>query len=283
MVKKLYKILLALLLVILLSIWVAIARAPSDKNLHLSVLNVGQGDSILIQTPEHQNILVDGGPDNSVLDELGKKIPFYSRTIDAVVLTHPHADHLFGLIEVLKRYQVKKVYLTGVVQTTNEYLEFLRTIKEKNVPAQDVKAGDSLDFGELKMKVLWPIDDLEGKTIDNLNNSSIVLAVSYHAFTALLLGDLENDSQNLMMKSSSLGHYNLVKIAHHGSSNGFNENLLSQIKPEVAAISVGADNKYGHPALSTILGLEKLGIKTYRTDRDGTLEFLSDGEKMWIK
>ncbi len=283
MPKKLYKFLLIFLAVVLLSIWAAIAKAPSDKNLHLSVLNVGQGDSILIQTPEHQNILIDGGPDNSVLDGLGQKIPFYSRTVDAVVLTHPHADHLFGLIEVLKRYQIKHIYLTGVVQTTNEYLEFLQTVKDKNIPTSRVKLGDEMSFGETSFKVLWPADNLQAKTVENLNNSSIVLSVSYHAFSALLMGDLESDSQDLMMNKNSLGHYNLIKIAHHGSSNGFNAALLNQIKPEAAAVSVGADNKYGHPAASTISGLDKLGIKIYRTDRDGTLEFLSDDSTTWKK
>lgn len=277
------KWILGFLLVVLLSVWAAVAYAPSDNNLHITTLSVGQGDSILVQTPSHQNVLVDGGPDNSVLSELGEKLPFYNRTLDAVVLTHPHADHLFGLIEIVKRYQVKKIYLTGVSYTTNEYLEFLRLVKEKQIPTSAVKAGDKFNFGETDFTVLWPKEDLTEKTVDNLNDSSIVLSVGYQNFKALLLGDLETDFQDQIMANEPLAKHQLIKIAHHGSSNGYNQKLIDQIQPEVAVISVGADNKYGHPAASTISSLEKSNIKTYRTDRDGTLEIVSDGAKLWKK
>jgi len=278
--SKLTKIVLSLLCVILISIWAAIAQAPDDK-FHLSVLNVGQGDSILIQDPGGKNILVDGGPDNSILNELGQKIPFYNRNIDAIILTHPHADHLFGLIEVLKRYNVGQIYLTGVTQTTNEYLEFLQLVKDKNIPTKIVKAGDDLRFDDTNIKVLWPKEDLTGKTVENLNLSSMVVKVGYHNFSALLLGDLEKDSQTGMMKDQTIGKIDVIKIAHHGSANGINTELLDQTKPSLAIISVGADNKYGHPALLTITELTKRNIQIKRTDRDGTITIISDGEKFW--
>jgi competence protein ComEC len=278
--SKITKIALSILIIVLISIWAAIAEAPSH-NFQLSVLNVGQGDSILIQTPSGKNILVDGGPDNSVLDELGKKIPFYNRNIDAVILTHPHADHVFGLVEVLKRYQVKNVYLTGITQTTNEYLEFLKTIKDQKIPAKDLKAGDELTFDAVHFQVFWPLQDLSGQKMDNLNLSSIVLKVSYNNFSALLLGDLEKDCQAEMIKNQSIGKIDVIKIAHHGSSNGLNGDLIDQIKPSLAIISVGAGNMYGHPAFSTITALEKRNINIKRTDRDGTVTVTSDGQKFW--
>lgn len=274
--SKATKYIFIVLFLLLVSVWAAVVRAP-DKNLRFDFFNVGQGDSILIQTPDHQKILVDGGPNNSVLEGLGKALPFYDRKIDAVFLTHPHADHLFGLLEVLKRYQVGKVYLTGITHTTNEYLEFLKLLKEKNLPAEDLQAGDDFVFGEVKLRTLWPIADMNGKTIDNLNNSSLVLSVEYKDFAVLLLGDLEKESQGEMLRAGKLlKHYNLVKIAHHGSSDGFNVELIDAVKPETAVISVGADNKYGHPALSIISALESRGIKILRTDRDGTISINQD-------
>lgn len=274
--SKATKYIFIILFLLLVSIWAAVVRAP-DKNLRFDFFNVGQGDAILIQTPEHQKILIDGGPDNLILEELGKALPFYDRKIDAVFLTHPHADHLFGLLEVFKRYQVGKVYLTGVIHTTNEYLEFLKLIKEKNLPAEDLQAGDDLEYGEVKIRVLWPAEDLNGKMIDNLNNSSLVLSVEYKDFAALLLGDLEEEGQGDMLRAGELlKHYNLIKIAHHGSSDGFDPELIDAVKPETAVISVGADNKYGHPALSTISALESRSIKILRTDRDGTISISQD-------
>lgn len=278
--SKVTKLIFTILLVILLSIWAAIAQAP-DKNLHLSFLDVGQGDAILIQTPTKENILIDGGPDNSLLNELGQKIPFYQRKIDAVFLTHPHSDHLFGLIEVIKRYQVGHIYLTGVSHTTNDYLEFLTLIKDKNIPTSNVIAGDSINFSDLSLKVLWPEENLTGKTVENLNNSSIAINLTYRNVSALLLGDLEKESQQTMIVKESINPVNIIKIAHHGSADGLSLELLDKMIPKIAVISVGVDNRYGHPALSTIAELEKRSINIKRTDRDGTITMISDGEKFW--
>jgi len=267
------KIVFSFLVLIIAVIWAGIVQAPSNT-FKLSVLNVGQGDSIFIQTIDGQNVLVDGGPDDSVLNQLSQMMPFYERHIDAIFLTHPHSDHLFGLIQVLKRYQVDKVYLTGVVYTTNDYLEFLNIIKDKNISSQAVKAGDKISFSNAKITVLWPESDLSGKTIENLNDSSLVLSVKADDFTALLLGDLEIENQEKLLNSKDLlDHYQIIKIAHHGSSNGYSEKLIDRIKPDSAVISVGEDNKYGHPSSLVISSLEAKGIKIYRTDRDGLLEF----------
>lgn len=268
--SKFTKVIFSLLVVILISIWAAIAKAP-DRKFSISFLNVGQGDSIFIQTAENQKILVDGGPDNSLLSQL--PLSFYDRKIDAVFLTHPHADHLFGLIEVLKRYQVGQVYLSGATHTTNEYLEFLQIIKTQQIPTKALKQGDEIDFGKTKFKILWTKESQFSQSIDNLNNTSLVLSVENGDYAALLLGDLELEGQQeLLGYVGLLSHYNLIKIAHHGSSNGLDEALLDKIKPETAVISVGAENKYGHPAVSTIEKLQSRNIKILRTDRDGTIK-----------
>lgn len=274
------KIILGSLLVVLISIWAAIVRAP-DRNLHLTALDVGQGDAMLIQTPNRQNVLIDGGPDNTVVEKISNQLPFYDRKLSAVILSHPHADHLFGLIEVLKRYQVEKVYLTGVVHTSNEYLTFLNIIKEKNIPSQNLKLGDQLDFGEVELKTLWPVNDLSGQSSDNLNNSSLVLELTYRKFNALLLGDLEQDDQEAMIKEVGIGNVDVIKISHHGSSNGLNMSLLNRTQPKLTIISVGADNKYGHPAFSTVTELTSRDITVKRTDRDGDVKVSSDGETFW--
>ena len=271
--KLLTKIILSILLVISVAVWAAVVEAP-DHHFKLAVLNVGQGDSTLIKTPSDKYLLIDGGPDNSVLDELGREMPFYQKQIEAVFLTHPHADHVFGLIEVLKRYQVKHVYMTGIVHTTNEYLEFLNTIKDKKIPTSNLKAGDALSFDGVNIKIFWPKDDVSIQTVDNLNNTSLVMSVAYQNFKALMMGDLEKDAQDQMMASADLGtNYDVIKFAHHGSSNGMNEKLIDLVEPKTAVISVGANNMYGHPAASTIEKLQSRGITIKRTDRDGRVEF----------
>lgn len=259
-----------ILIVILATLWGAIVKAP-DRQLTISFLDVGQGDAIFIETAGSQQILIDGGPDKSVLEEL--PIPFYDHSIDAIFLTHPHADHLVGLIEVIKRYQVSIVYITGVVHDTAVYIEFLNIIKEKNIPTVAVKGGDEIDFGETKFKVFWPESGLSGQSVDNLNDTSLVLGIEDGDFRALMLGDLEKENQQKMLTGGRLAEsYQIIKIAHHGSSDGFLPELFDKLKPKKAVICVGADNQYGHPTASTIEQLQNRNIKILRTDRDGTIK-----------
>lgn len=262
-------------------VWVFSAASPADVNLHIYFLNVGQGDSEYIKFPNGQDMLIDGGPDNSVLGELGRVMNLGDRKIDLVILTHPHADHLTGLIEVINRFEIGEVWETGVEYSSATYDDWKLKIKEKGIADKFVVAGTEKQFGEAKFFVLYPLSSFKNQTIDNLNNTSIISELDYNKFSALFLGDAEISAQAQILKS--IKPMQVVKTAHHGSQNGLNEDLMKIVRPAVAVIEVGAKNTYGHPAASTISFLKSLATQIYRTDQNGTVDISSDGENWWIK
>jgi len=248
------------------------------SQLKLDFFDVGQGDSALIITPEGQDILVDGGPDNKVLEKLGRALPIYDKTIELMILSHPHADHLVGLIEVLKRYQVDKIIISGILCDTDAYGEFSRLIKEKNIPVEIIHQPQELFLEpSVELSFLAPLTDLAGQRMANLNNSSIVFKLIYVSSTALFMGDYENEEN---FASSSLVKADILKVGHHGSTNANSRDFLAQVNPQFAIISVGKDNSYGLPNYRTIYELKKLGAEVFRTDETGDIKFFSDG-KNW--
>jgi len=279
------KFVLGALLIVAISVWAAVAKAP-DKNLHIYFLNVGQGDSEYVRDSSNFDILIDGGPDNSVLAELGDAMPFYDKKIDLVILTHPHADHISGLVEVLNRYEVGEIWLTDAVSTSGEYLEFLKIIQNKNIKTKLVRTGDKLELDKLKLQVLWPEDSYQNEKVDNLNNTSIVLKLTYGDFSALFTGDAEESVQQQLVNNLAIQQFNNVtifKVPHHGSSNAAYEPFIKIVSPKLAIIEVGENNKFGHPAASTLKKYETIGTKIYRTDRDGRVEIISDGKTYWTR
>lgn len=245
-----------------LAIWVAVF-APSQKDFKVSYLDVGQGDSAYITLPDGKNVLIDGGPDKKVLDELGKAMPFYKRKIDIVFLSHPHADHVAGLVHVLNRYQVGRVVISEAIHNTPEYEEFLRLIKEKNIPATESVYGTEFDFsGGVKARILFTEAGAE-----NLNDTSSVVLFSYKNKNFLFTGDLEKDYSQKMLQINKDLRADIIKVPHHGSCDAFNVDLYKNTQAKHAVVPVG-ENKYGHPCPELISFFEKSGIKYYRTDSD---------------
>jgi len=271
---------LLFILILGLVLWGLSFWQKPDSRLHLVFFDVGQGDALFIKSPSGKNILIDGGPDKSVLYGLGEKLPFWQRNLDLVILTHPHADHLIGLIEVLKNYQVKKVASSGVVHTSSEYLKFLELIKEKNIPFQPLHLGDRFDFEDgLSLEVLWPFEVLAGKQVEDLNESSVVLRLSYGDFSALLTGDISKTTEEKLMNNFNF-QVNVLKVPHHGSKISLDEEFLKMLACQTAVICVG-QNKFGHPAKET---LEKLkSLRVLRTDQEGEIEIISDGKDYFIQ
>ena len=261
-------------------IWVGFfvsVRGDSNKDLKVYFFDVGQGDSEYIKTPDGKDILIDGGPDDKVLNGLGKVMDFGDRKIDLVVLTHPHADHLTGLLEVVKRYEIGEVWESGVEYPSNTYDAWKAEIQNKNISDKFVTSYDEKDFGsgKIKFKVLYPLSSEKNKTIDNLNNSSVVTVLEDNRFSVLFMGDLEKSGQSQII--NNLKNYTVLKVAHHGSENGISEDLLKVIRSAIAVISVGANNKFGHPAKTTIDLLKSYIVQIYRTDQNGTITISSDG------
>ena len=281
--KWYFKAIFGALILLAIFLIAEIVRSPDKDAAQIYFFSVGQGDSELIQKGDYQ-ILIDGGPDDSVLSELGKAMPLRDRNIEVLILTHPHADHLTGINQVLERYSVGKIYFNGVLYTSNTYLEFLSVVEKSTIVAKSTTVGEKVQvFENGELTFLWPGEKFKGQTMENLNNTSEVVRFCYFSECALFLGDLETDSQKEMF--SELDNQKIeyrtpiLKIAHHGSTNGTDQNTLDKIKPTYTIISVGADNKFGHPHAATIDLLNKMNIKTYRTDRDGAIQFLlKEGE-----
>jgi competence protein ComEC len=269
--KNIFNIFIILLLVITLIYLASFLLTPKKEGILLHFFDVGQGDATLIEVPQGQKVLIDGGPNDSVISKIDKIIPFYKRKIDVVILTHPHADHVTGLIKVLENYEIGDVYLTGVIHTTPEYLQFLEKLKEKNIPSHQVVAGDTLDFsGGIKMDFLYPKNSLGGKKVENLNNSSIVARLSWGKESALFTGDLEKENQYQLFSSSIKS--DLLKVPHHCSNNAINKGFLERVDPKNTVIFVGRDNKFGHPTAQCLETLKS--TKAYRTDYDGDIDFV---------
>ncbi|MHB1007154.1 MAG: ComEC/Rec2 family competence protein [Chloroflexota bacterium] len=243
-----------------------------DDSLRLSVLDVGQGDAILLRTPAGRYVLVDGGPDGvAVQNALGKRLPYGDKTLDLVVLTHPHDDHLVGLIDVVQNYRVRQV-LEGPspARPTPAYKRWRELLDTLGVPTMAARTGQSIDLGggaALRVRhagEAWGGDDAFA------NDASVVLSVERGGFSALLLGDAGPPVQRWLMDGNSVEATTVVKVPHHGSSAAFADGFLSLAAPREAVVSVGASNRFGHPSASTLALLRSASV--HRTDLDGTVE-----------
>lgn len=257
-------------------------RQLPDGKLHLIFCDVGQGDAILAITPAGDQILIDGGPDNSVLSCLGKNLPFYDRNLELVVLTHPQADHLTGLVSVFKNYQVGKVLKTAAVNNTAEFEAFNQALTAEKAQVSEAIAGLKIGFGEkIQARIIWP-PVLSGP-ISDLNETSIVLQLVFGNFCALLTGDATNDVWFKLITQGALKHCFLLKVPHHGSKNATNEQFLTSVSPAMAVISSGKNNRYGHPHDGVIKLLSQKGVKVLRTDLNGAIEIVTDGKNVQIQ
>ena len=274
------------LMVVAILVSLTAATMPDD-NLHISFLNVGEGEAILIQTPTHQDILIDGGPSPQAISlGLGQKMPFWDRTIDLVVLTHPHSDHLTGLVEVLQRYEVKQVLSPDLDCDSLICDEWLSLIEEKNVKYTTAQAGQQIDLGDgIVIKVLNPQIPHLAATGSDMDNNGVVLHISMDNISFLLTADIMWEAEFELITQRVDLTSTVLKVAHCGSDTSTTPEFLAVVNPQIAVISVGEDNPYGHPSPEVIKRLErKLGSESiYRTDKQGTIEFITDGERLWVE
>jgi competence protein ComEC len=262
-------------------VWLAAASLP-DGRLHVAFLDVGQGDAIFITTPGGHQILIDGGPSaTTTLWEMGRHMPFWDRSLDVVVNTHPDADHLAGLPEVLRRYQVSQIMLPDVGNDTSLYAAWEEALAEEGAALVTAQAGARLSLGDgVRAEVLHPGAVPAG---DNLNDHSVVLRVGLGHISFLLPGDIEAEvERNLVMDGAALGA-TVLKASHHGSGTSSCEIFVTAVDPQVAVISVGADNRFGHPASEVLTRYAEHSIPVLRTDEVGCIEFITDGERLWVQ
>lgn len=245
-----------------------------NADIRVFVLDVGQGDSILIKA-FGRNILIDAGPDKNFVADILKS--FGVNGLDIIIVTHPHSDHIGGMVEVVDRFRAEYYLDPGIPHTSKVYTTLLDKVEEKKL--KYIRPNGQTIHIESAELFIFPIPE----KIENINNGSVVSRLSYRDFSMLFLGDAEIEEQAFIIKSNGDKlKSKLMKVSHHGSSNGTNQKLIDTVSPQVAIISVGKDNQYGHPHRETLELLTKNGIKIYRTDRDGTIAILSNGDSYKI-
>jgi competence protein ComEC len=264
-----------------------VALTQPDGKLHVSFLDVGQGDAILLRMPNGQDILIDGGPDPHKINlELSESLPFWDRTIDLVVCTQPQADHVTGLVEVLQRYHVEQVLDPRVPYDSAIYQEWIRLIETKGIGHSVARAGQQIDLDNgVEMEILNPPENLWEGTSHDVDNNGVVLRLSWNNVSFLFTADIRAEAElELIMQRANL-KATILKVAHHGSDTSTTQHFLAAVDPEVAVICVGADNSFGHPGSEALERLtDSLGEDNiYRTDQDSTIEFITDGDRLWIR
>jgi len=276
--KKAIYVVIGVLVVLNVVFWVW-AFEREDELLEVVYFDVGQGDSIFIELDDYQ-ILIDGGPDLTILEKLGQEMAPYDRTLDLVVLTHPDHDHLFGLLEVLKRYEVKNILWTGVLKDTAEYQRWRDLIKKEEANIIIAEGGQEInlprsDLG--KLKIYYPFESVEGKEVKDVNNTSVVMELVYGGISFLFIGDISSKIEKELDVDSDI-----LKVGHHGSKTSTSLGFLESVSPELAVISVG-ENQWGHPAPEVLQRLEEFGIKVLITNELNDIRIVSDGNNFTIK
>ncbi len=261
-----------------------VIAARPDGAVHVIVLDVGQGDAILVEGDRGSRMLVDGGPDGAALVRaLDEFVPAWDRRLDVIALTHPHDDHSIGLAEAVRRYRVGRVFESGRPSDAPGYRALVDAVAGEGMELDRLRAGNSIRLDGCLLRVLWPDDgtirpaELDPNATDNrkTNDASVVLLGEFESRRFLLMGDTEDDVDPILL-ARGLPHVDLLKVAHHGSATATSGALLEAIRPAVAVVSVGADNTYGHPAPSTMTRLRASSGRVLRTDQDGSVEVTLD-------
>lgn len=247
--------------------------------LNIFFLNVEQGDATFIYTPKGNTILIDGAKKEKgetivkYLNDLGIK------SLDVVVATHPDADHIGGLIQVIKKMDVKAVYAPKVSHTSDTYKDFLQAVKDKGLKIKTAKSDVLLDLEGIEAKFVGPVKEYDSK---DLNDWSAVLHLKYKETSFLFTGDAESKSENDMINGKQTLEANVLKVGHHGAKTSTSKTFLNAVNPQYAVISVGK-NDYGHPTDEVLKALKDAKVTVYRTDENGTVVATSDGKKITFK
>jgi competence protein ComEC len=264
----------ALILAVALS-WREYRLLP-DGNLHFYALDVGQGDSLFLVSPGGKQVLIDGGRDNTTLRELNKVMPFSDRTIDMLILSHPNLDHIAAFPDVLRRYKVGSVMMTGVRYDLGYYEEMLSIMRQKQIPIVLPDPHKDLDFGDgLVLDIIGPTTNMFDEEVEyeESNNTSIVFRALYKDQSILFTGDMEEEQERDILASGADIDATVLKVGHHGSNTSTSTGWLLATTPDIAVISAGRNNSYGHPKPSIIERLRRFGATPQVTAWEGRISF----------
>lgn len=285
--KKIALFFVGILFVMNIFAWQEVFALTEVKKLQVNFLDVGQGDSAFIKTPGGHQIVIDGGPDAKVLEKLSNKMPFWDKTLDLVILSHPEKDHMQGLIYALQTYKADYILWNGIKKTSPEYQAWINVLeKQKKMGAKIItsKPGQEIKAGKVLVDILSPLEDLQDKEIKNTSNDTGVVAkIIYGKNSFLFTADIDMAGERKIIKSGENVLANVLKIAHHGSKYSTSDQILQAVKPSIAIIEVGAKNTYGHPTPEVLQKLANFGVQTLRTDQKGDITIISNGQNIQIK
>lgn len=251
-----------------------------DGKLHLIFCDVGQGDTLLIRTPGRHEVLIDGGPNTKVLHCLDDHLPFWDRTLDIVLLTHPHYDHFRGLIDVLERFHVLFIGHENLSHKSEAYSVFAHAVEQEHTNERILQRGSRISFSDgVSLEILGPDQKfLHQENPDGFtgtdNPPSLIIHLTYNSFDLLVTGD--SDGQDLVKFVSPSLSPDIFALPHHGSEHGFTKDAAQAVHPHIAVASLGTDNSYGHPHASVLELLKEGHVPLYRTDKQGSIHFLVD-------
>ena len=254
----------------------------ADSYHHIYFLDVGQGDSIFIRTAADFRILIDAGTTNSAASELGRILPAWDRQIDLVIATHPHADHIGGLADVIDQYRVDKFWWNGAAYESQTHATLLADLAAANIPTEVASHQTLLPLPDPNstLKVLHPQTRLAASDI---NESSVVAHLRLDQFDLWLSGDAGAPTEELLLTNGALADVDVLKVGHHGSRTATTGAFLQALAPEVGVIMVGADNRYGHPHPEILDRLTAAQVEIHRTDQSGTIEITTDGRHYQVR
>lgn len=266
-------------LVVICQIASNIILQENDEHMHLHMLDVGQGDAILLQTVDKKYVLIDGGPTNNLVDVMADYMPFWQKHIDLVIATHGDSDHIGGLVELADRYEIDKFLYNGESKDTLIYKELLKNIASKKIRMVVARAGQTTIVGCCsEISILWP----DKTQLEDSNDRSVSIIIKYGDFEAYLAGDLSSKYEEIITNGLK-SEIEVMKLSHHGSRTSTSNIVLNNISPKVALISSGKDNKFGHPHEEVVNLLNKNNIVQFRTDLHGTVSIESDGSWFRVK
>ena len=265
-----------------LLVWLAVWNLP-DGRLHVAFLDVGQGDAVLVTLPDGRRMLIDGGPSAVQLKwRLGQQLPFWTRDLEMVVNTHPDTDHLAGLVSLWERYWVGQVLVGDAPGAGAFYKQWQSQLAAVNLTPTTSQAGMQLTWGHgVTATIVSPGPVTAGMT--GTNNHSLALRLQMGRVSFLLPGDIETPVEQALVWSNAPLAATVFKSPHHGSNTSSSELFLEAVDPQVVVISVGADNQLGHPSPEVLARYAARGLSVLRTDQRGTIEFSTDGERLWVE
>lgn len=262
---------------ITLSLWNEVLQAGSFE---ITFFDVGQGDAAFVRTPQGRQIIIDGGPDGTVMKKLAQAIPFWDTSIDMVVLSHPAEDHMAGLLDIFKKYRVQAIVWTGVEKDTEIFQKWEKALAEEVKEGAVVILSSGSEHMLLEkgpcpqyIDILSPLESMAGKLVEDDNDTSLVVRFHSCGHSALLTGDLTQKGERVLLGQNIFLDSDILKVGHHGSRTSSSPEFIEAVSPVVAVISSGKGNQYGHPAKETLATLVKYGIEIRRTDEEGDIVF----------